>query len=335
MLMKKSSVWNTCKVVMVLAVLVLMVSGCGSGDQSGTDYPERDIECLVTVNPGGGMDTNVRTFVPYFQKYLPNEVNITVKNVPGGDHAIGINEILNARGDGYTMGLFLQAFTLNQAVGKANFDLTKVEWLGCQSSSPAMLTVLADSPYNSVEDLVEASKKKTLNTSVPGISSVIGVGSMVFANETGMDVNIIPAQSAADNMVALLRGEIDFLLSTYPTAASAIENEQVRVIEVYSNERLDYLPEIPTCLENGRTEELVNSLETLYMIGVPPGINSEVLSIMRDAFKKGVEDSDYQSDILKAGCEANYKTPEECNNIIVSSLDYITKNKEVMLRYMK
>lgn len=331
----KKSIWGICKVVMMLAVLVVMLTGCGDGGQKSVDYPERDIECLVTVNPGGGMDTNVRTFVPYFQEYLPNKVNVTVKNVPGGDHAIGINEILNARGDGYTMGLFLQAFTLNQAVEKANFDLRKVEWLGCQSTSPAMLTVLSDSPYNSVEDLVQASKTKTLNTSVPGISSVIGVGSMVFANETGMDVNIIPAQSAADNMVALLRGEIDFLLSTYPTAASAIENEQVRVIEVYSKERIDYLPDIPTCLENGRTEELVNSLETLYMIGVPPGIDTEVLSIMRDAFKKGVQDKDYQSDIIKTGCEPNYKTPEECKEIIEGSLEYITRNKEVMLRYMK
>src|SRR5690606_34520476 len=118
-------------VSLVLCFTLLFVVGCSNnGKKEVEKFPEKNITLIVPVPPGGGMDGSARLTAKYMEKYLPNNVSIVVKNMPGSGFAEAINEVYNAKSDGYTFGVFLPGTSLNQALGKLNVDFVNMKWIG-------------------------------------------------------------------------------------------------------------------------------------------------------------------------------------------------------------
>jgi tripartite-type tricarboxylate transporter receptor subunit TctC len=110
--------------------------------QSGKAYFNgKTIEYLVATAAGGGHDYYGRLMARHMKPQLPGS-NIIVRNVPGAGHLIGTNLIYVAKPNGLTIGTFSTGMVNTQIIGLhkgIRFDLTKMSWVGKQSTdSPAL-----------------------------------------------------------------------------------------------------------------------------------------------------------------------------------------------------
>lgn len=90
-----------------------MAGAClaSAGLSWAADYPNHPIELIVPVSPGGGTDIVGRAFADAAKKYLPQQP-MTVINKPGASGAIGMGELINAKPDGYKIGIVIVESTL-------------------------------------------------------------------------------------------------------------------------------------------------------------------------------------------------------------------------------
>ena len=126
-----------------------------TGAVSLADYPERDITVIIPYSAGGGFDSYVRGVLPIMQKYLPNQVNLIPRNMPGAGGRKGATAIFRARPDGYTIGAFnVPGLLLPDLLGEpVGYDLSQVTWLGRMSEDRYAMVVKSSNGISSVEDL--------------------------------------------------------------------------------------------------------------------------------------------------------------------------------------
>ena len=81
----------------IASLLIACSLFIGGNTDARAEYPY----IIVPFGPGGGVDIAARILADYFQQNY--NITINVVNKPGGAQAIGINEMLRARPDGYTL----------------------------------------------------------------------------------------------------------------------------------------------------------------------------------------------------------------------------------------
>lgn len=327
-------------IALLLALLVISLAVCGCGDGSNSEaekFPEKNIEFIVTVPPGGGFDTYSRTMVPFLERHLPHEVSIVVKNITGGDHAIGINRILNAKPDGHTMGMFsIPGLALNEALERGDYKLNEITWLGNITSVPAVMFVSDDSPLNSIDDIIAEGKKRALKVPSMLPSSPLGSTNIILADELGIDVDIVFSESMGDSITAMLRGEGDYCLTPIlDVVMNNIEAKKLKPLAIIGEARCEDLPDVPTLTELGYPAVLANYATTHYFVGATPEIPEAIAKILQDAFKTASNDTEFVEALAKLGDKPNYLTPDECKQKVTESLELYKEKEDVLKEYIK
>lgn len=320
---------------LMLALFCLLAVGCNQGGEVAPDFPEKDIEFVLTAPPGGGIDTYTRAMVPFLEKHLPNKVNIVVKNMPGGEHAIGIGRMVDAKPDGHTLCTFnLPGWAMSEAYGRWDFKFGEFTWLGNIISVPTVLLVNTDSPYDSLDDIVAAGEDKVLKVPSMVYTSVIGTASIALTNEMGVEAELIQSQSVGEIVAALLRGEGDFILSVPAAVKGQVESNKLKPLAVLGNERYADWPEVPTIEELGYSSDLVLFGESYYFVGTTPGVPEETASILQDAFKKAINDPEFAEVLAEMDEKPNYMSSEECLKKIEDSIALYKKYEPVLGEYI-
>ncbi len=325
-------------VVAVLTLALLLLAGCGSqGTGSGTnspatDFPNKDITFIVPVSPGGGFDTYSRLLVQYLPKYLPKQVNVIVKNVPGGEWNIGIGEINRAKPDGYTIGIFnVPGNAVNQIMG-ADYDLTKMTWIGRITDTVYVGALSPKSKFKSIQDMQKASDVKV---GVVGLSSTAGLGSLIAFQEMGIKAKYITHPGSTEAIMAAIRGDVDYVQYPYPSLKKFIvDSKQLNPVVVFAPERYADLPDVPTIKEAGY-EPLLNAVKMDYLVGGTPGIPADVAKILQQAFQKAVADPEFKDKMQKAGSPVHPASTDEAAKIMQDSLTTFAKYKDLVAQNQK
>ena len=95
---------------------------------------------IVATDAGGGYDAYGRLVSQYLGKYL-GAGRVVVKNIPGGGHIVGTNEIYHARPDGLTLGTFNSGLIYAQLLGAGGCPATsrRMSWVGKAGVEPRVL----------------------------------------------------------------------------------------------------------------------------------------------------------------------------------------------------
>jgi len=330
--------------VFVLA-LILLLSGCGGGKSPGagngaqanktmsSGFPEKDITFIVPYSPGGGYDTVSRLFAPYFQKYLPNKVNVIVKNVPGGDCKIGYMELWTAKPDGYTIGIVNMPGAVNhQLLKTADYDLNKFTWLGRITES---VHVAALSPKSKFKTLADLQKAPEVKAGVVGLGSTGALGLVIMGKEMGIKMKLVPHNGSSEAIIATVRGDVD--ITDFPYASLKqfiVDTKELQPFVVFAKERLKTLPDTPTAAEMGYPD-LTKVIRADYVVAGTPGIPDDVAKILREAFAKALQDPEFKQVMNKASWEVVPATAGETAQIVKNALDGYSKYKDLMAQYNK
>lgn len=255
-----------------------------NGTAAAEDWPTRPVTMVVPYAPGGNIDQAARVFGRELSEKLGQQFIIESKGGAGG--AIGATQVAKAKPDGYTLLVTANGPSVLNKMLYASLpydpdaDFAPISLI---SDVPQVFIVNPKSPVGDLKGLVALAKAKkdALTIGHPGVGTGSHLTAIWFANLAGINVIPVAYRGAMPIVTAVLGGEIDVGLPAYiPQVHTA------KVIAVTSDERVDFLPGVPTARESGVADVASGTFTGLAApAGVPPEIVTKINRIL-DAFLK-------------------------------------------------
>jgi tripartite-type tricarboxylate transporter receptor subunit TctC len=283
---------------LVVAATFLLVSGCGKSQpqQAEDKYPEKQINYLVTFDPGGQSDREARRQQPLLEKALGQKVLIDYK--VGGGGAVGWSELVRSKPDGYLIcGINVPHIILQPLQQSTGYTTEQIVPVAMFQSTPLGLAVLKDSPYKTLDDFLNAAKQKSGAIAIGGSGTFSGhqMGTLRLENLTGTKFKYVPFTGSAPQMTAFLGGHVDAVFANSDDLVKQKDN--IRLLAFAGNERFESFPDAPTFKEKGI--DLVESIDR--GIAVPPGTPANVIEKLEAAFLEIARNPDIQAQMKKEG----------------------------------
>lgn len=247
-------------------------------------FPERPIEVIVPYQAGGGTDALARAFADASRKYLP--LGMVVNNRPGASGAIGWNEVLNGKPDGYKMAVMTVEITTIPHLGLAKFSYDDFAPIAQLNADPAAITVRAEAPWNTVEEFIAAAKKANgdMRMGNSGIGSIWHLAAAAFEDRTGAKLSHIPFQGANPAVLALMGGHIDAVAVSPAEVTTFVQAGKLKTLAVMADTRAKGFEKVPTLKERG----VDLSIGTWRGLGVPKATPADVVELLRSVTQKVV-----------------------------------------------
>jgi len=213
-------------------------------------FPDQPINYIIPFDPGGESDISARFQQPYFAELTGHD--LIIQYLPGAGGASAWAGLNDYAGDGYTiMGTNLPHIILQPLLQNPGYETDDITNVYIFHYTPDALIVAADSPFETLEDIIAAANETpgALTVSGSGTNSANDVANQLFENETGATLTYIPYPGTAPSITALLGGEVDAAWG-YTTVAAG-QGDQVRTLAVAMEERHSLFPDVPTFQELG------------------------------------------------------------------------------------
>jgi tripartite-type tricarboxylate transporter receptor subunit TctC len=242
-----------------LAGLALMGSG---GAQAQAAYPSQPIKFIVPYPAGGATDALARMVAQKLQDSW--QQSVVVENKPGAGGTIGANLVAKGPADGYTVLFSIVALLQQISLMKLPYDPIKdFAPISRVAISPSVFAASTSLPVNTLAELVKLVKanpgKYSYGTYGPGTSAHLQ--GELLNMQTGMDLLHVPYQGAAPLVTAMLGGQLS---TAFMDAGSSRQHfPKFKLLGVTGNERLSWLPNVPTLKEQG-----LHSYEPLGWFGL-------------------------------------------------------------------
>jgi tripartite-type tricarboxylate transporter receptor subunit TctC len=253
------------------------------------DYPTQPISMIVPFPPGGGTDLSARILAPVMEKYLPEGARVIVVNRPGAGGEVGATEIAHATPDGYTIGMMNVPNTMMKPHEReTHFNVHSFEAIANMVFDPAALAAGPDSPFQTLEDVVQAARERPgeISVSSAGIGSNTHLDVIVLETVAGIELLHVPFEGGANARNALLGGHTDLFATALGDSARFHDEGEMRIIGVMSEERSPFVPDVPTYAEQGYPGLGGSARGFVAPLGTPP----EAISMLADAIEQAMQD---------------------------------------------
>lgn len=220
--------------------------------------PEKNVEIVLGVGPGGGVDTTARLILKLWQEAGVLKVPATVINRDGGGGAVAWAYVAQRAGDPHVITFITPALVTNHIGGRSplsHADFSPIAHLG---SEYLVFAVKADSPIKSGKDLAERLKKDASALSVAVGSTLGGVLHLSMAQvikAAGGEPKKLKAvvfKSSAESVTALLGGHVDAMVNIPLNVLQHVKAGTVRLVAVAAPERLGgVFADVPTWKQQG------------------------------------------------------------------------------------
>ncbi len=203
---------------------------------SAQEYPYRDITTAVVWGAGGGTDTINRMIMAEMEKHLPVSINV-INQTGGVAGSNGMVYVKNQPDDGYTL-VGLSESNVTAAV-QGGWDQKFDYWYPfIVGGSPDLISVPADSPYNTLEELVDAAKAApgTIPAAASGAGSIHHLNLLAIQNGADAEFLFVPYGGSAPGQEAAIAGEVAMVVTSLAEQAALIEGGQLKPLAMLTPE---------------------------------------------------------------------------------------------------
>lgn len=273
-------------------------------------YPNQPITYTIPFNPGGESDVTARLQQEGLEEILG--VDIVVQNQDGGGGAVGWSDFQrSAQPDGYRVIGVNLPHIIAQPTSRADAGYTTdgFDVLYWFHFTPNLLVVREDSEFQTLEEFVAFAEENPQVLTVGGSGSLSAnhLETLRLGEAAGVELTYIPFTGSSPTYPAVLGGHVSALM-TYSTTPFAVDG--VRPLAVASEERLPFLPDVPTFRELGY--DIVGG--AYRGVAVPSDTPQEVKDTLVNAFDTVTSDiADAQSEL---GYLPTYLSGEEAVAIV-------------------
>lgn len=280
------------RITALLVAAGMATAGCAEMPKSTAGYyPSGTVRIITPFAAGGISDTTARVAA----KCLEDELGGTfiVENQDGGGGAIGMTRVARAEPDGYTLSVvsLSTAALVPLVTDGAQYDGSSFDPISGITLAPSVLVVKGDSPYRTGQEVLEAARQRdgTFSVAMPGSMGIFALAINGVTEAGGPRFTNVPFVSNDQSAAAVLGGNVDSAyLSTSPTLLKQIESGNLRALATGAQERLEFLPEVPTFTELGYGD-LPDSTVNVTLLA-PAGIDGEVKTTLAQAMGSCLKD---------------------------------------------
>lgn len=286
------------------AALTLTACSANTGSENEASYPEKDITLIVQAAAGGGSDLSSRALATALEPILGK--SIIVENRPGASGSTAMSYVKDQPADGYTIGFGPVEIAM---LGSMNYDIMPSDYdmLGQIMLGPGVLSVPADSPYNTLSDFVEAAQDKEMTVANSGAGSIWELTGASLAEATGAKIQPVPFDGGAPAVAAVLGGQVDAAASGVNEVKQNLADGKLKVLAIFHSERHPELPDVPTATEQGVDLE-IGGWGGIY---APKGLPEDVRATLEKGIAEAVEKDSYKEIITSSGNLVVYRNAEE------------------------
>ncbi len=243
-------------------------------------YPDRPIMLMVSYGAGGATDFQARIVTMTAGNEDALGMPIAIINKPGAGGRVGWNWFATqAESDGYTLGAYnIPHFVAQSIKGGVSYSADSFEPIANWGADPAVFVVAADSPMNSMADVVKYATDNPGKLTFSGAGLFVGhhIAALQLEKAAGVKMAYIPTKGGgAAAMKAVIAGDVMGGVNNLSDAFRAQAAGNVKILGVFDLERNDFLPDVPTLKEQGF--DVDNASVNFRGIMVPKGTPQEVI----------------------------------------------------------
>ena len=316
--------------ILVLLLSIALIAGCGgskpeegSAEQPKREgFPERPVQLIVSYSAGAATDAQARPLIKYFQQEFGQP--LVIVNIAGAGGTTGWNQFVQQVPDGYQM----TVYNLPHIIAKSMLEDTLYSWedfipVVHWGFDPVAIGVLPDSPFNSIQDVVDYAKAnpKSLTAGTAGLFVGQHLAILQLQQEAGIEFTTLPFPGAADAQAAIMGGQIDLNFGNLSDMYRL--GDQIKILGLAAPERHEFIPDVPTLVEQGYNV----IMSTDRGIAVQKDTPQEVIDILEEGFMNIMNNPEYLADMEKLGAPMGVMSGEEAKEHIAN---YAKKVEEIL-----
>lgn len=331
--MKRSEDRSNFSALIVSMVLLTVGSAPSDAYSQAPFYHGKTITVIVSTSPAGTGDLRVKALMPFLRKHIPGNPTLVLEYMDGGGGRKAANYMFRtARPDGLTLGAMSSGVVSLNIMRESGvlYDLDKFIYLGApETAGHQTIYTRKDLGLNNLEKL---RAKPGLRIGAQTVGHVSYIAGRFFAYFLDFkDPKFIAGYTAPEVDAALLRGELDAranaavsVLRRNPDWLEKGVMDFHAIMEVpkgAKHPRLGHLPEIESFVRTEREKKLLDVWRVFRAVGspyvLPPGTPKERVTILQDAMRKALTDTELNREFLKlVGEEMEPMMPEELTKLI-------------------
>lgn len=267
--------------------------------------PALATECIAPAGPGGGWDFTCRQVSRILHELglVPNPVQVT--NMAGAGGGVAYTHVVSERADDADLIVAASSATTTRLAANAFAGMTadQVRWLGTIGGDPGVIVVAANSPYQTLADLVAAVQADPASVAFAGGSAVGGydhVKVLMLMGRAGFEdaraIRYVGLDNGADAITQTIGGFTQAMTGDISEIGGFIRSGDVRALAVLAPERVEGY-DIPTAVEQG-IDLVAMNWRGLY---VPHDISDEQFNTWADALRTVADSAQWQQVMAENG----------------------------------
>jgi tripartite-type tricarboxylate transporter receptor subunit TctC len=282
-------------------------------------YPSRPIRWVVPYPAGGTTDLVARLLAQWLAERLGQPV--VIENKPGGGTNIGVQAVVNAAPDGYTLLFTVATNAINPSLYKSlPFDFQRdIAPVAGLAELPLVMVANPGIPAKTVAELIAHAKANPgkINIASFGARTISHLAIELIKASTGVDVVHVPYPGGAAMMADLIPGRIQAGIDALPNSLPHIRSGAVRALAILPPARIAVLPDVPTI------GETLPGLEasTWSGVGVPAGTPGDIIERLNREINAGLADSGIMARLAGVGAVPLRSTPAELRARIAADVE--------------
>jgi tripartite-type tricarboxylate transporter receptor subunit TctC len=284
-------------------------------------YPERPVKVVVANTPGGPSDLVARMLTAALQQSTGK--TFFVENIGGAGGNIGMGAAARAEGDGYTILLATNAYSVNASLyKKIPYDPLK-DFVGVSelATSPNTFVVKSELPAKTIKEfaaLARANPEK-YNCATPPIGTTPQIQLEVLKlAEKLPKLEDVVFKGGGDALQALLSGTCQLSSGSLPPAAPHIKAGTLRCLAVTGETRWPDMPDVPTMVESGY-KDFVFATDTVLL--APAKTPPEAIKWIETETLKVLGTAEMKDKLYQAGFQVRAKGAKDAWARVTKEID--------------
>ncbi len=307
--------------IIFLSLFLLIWSGSALAQEK---YPSRPIDFICTWGVGGGADQMARTLSHLAEKILG--VALPVSNIPGASGNTGLANLLAAKADGYTIAVYIADTLATISSGTSRYKISDFDWIVRTQVAPSFLFVKNDSPFKTIQDLLNYTKENPgkLKVGATGFGTVDDLTVRYLASK-GHKMTLLPIPKPGERYASILGGHSEVLYEQAGDIKQYLDAKQLRPLIIFASKRHPAFPDIACSIELGFDLTLPQFRSIVAKAGTLP----ERIKILAEAFKKAMETPTWEKFAADQFLDPeSYMGPDKFSS-------WVAKEEKTMRAFMK
>ena len=284
--------------------MALALAACGAKETAGAasagsaasaGYPTKDIQGSIMWSAGGVCDITARSIGAAAQEILGKSIIFTNRSGSGG--AVSTTYVNAQAADGYELLFGAENPQIAKVMGTAEIDYDNFTPIALHCTTYAAVSVSKDSPYNTVEELVDAilAEGSDMIMATTGAGGLPEVVAAMFADVLGTAPTMVPFDGENECMTAIMGGNAD-------SAANFYASGDIKILAMMAEDAVPGYEEVPSILDTYDGFDKYLPWGPFYGVFVKNGTDQAIVGALTAAFSEAADEQEYLDLIAANGC---------------------------------